>query len=336
MARYGSGVIPLRKITVEEVWGRPPTEEEWSYLYKRLDYLNFLIGIYDTELQCQDYLKRYSRLFRYGDERMYAPFLYYRVLPNELVFDIDCNSDDDWDSVKSLKIAKSILESWKVAKSILKTLSIFRIKPVMGFSGRRGYHIHAFFSVENANVKEFAHSKEVDKLRNYLFDKILNLTKERDHIDTSVVKTKHTIRCFYSMHPDTMNWKILNPIILNTKPSVTIFSRSFLRRLYEEMKRREEHELAVENALRNDVDEVRFGSDDEILKNILPLLKYKDRGRYIQVQCPFHPPDNNPSLTIFKPSSKYPFYLVVDWHTGEKMSLRKFASLLDRLLDHNH
>ena len=68
-----------------------------------------------------------------------------------------------------------------------------------------------------------------------------------------------------------------------------------------------------------------YKNDDELFKVVVKLLdNVKEYDRYVQASCPFHPPDNDPSLTIYKPSKNYPFYLVIDWHTGERMSLRRF------------
>lgn len=67
---------------------------------------------------------------------------------------------------------------------------------------------------------------------------------------------------------------------------------------------------------------------EDILKEwgekILRHLKIvKDNGRYIQIHCPFHPPDNRPSFVFYRNTC-----LGVDFHDGQTYTLKELAEKL--------
>ncbi|MEM2191387.1 MAG: hypothetical protein QW540_08175, partial [Archaeoglobaceae archaeon] len=66
----------------------------------------------------------------------YAPQLYYKVLPCEIVFDIET------------------LDKTNLKKCVL-ALQSFKIEPIIALSGNRGYHIHIFVTPQNMPIHKF-------------------------------------------------------------------------------------------------------------------------------------------------------------------------------------
>lgn len=59
-----------------------------------------------------------------------------------------------------------------------------------------------------------------------------------------------------------------------------------------------------------------------VLKAMKPYFA-KEYTNYISYHCPFHPPDNRASFAIYKPNDERPFWLAIDFHTGERMGIKK-------------
>jgi len=323
MSKADSGILPVESKSIDayvrKAWGREPTKNEWKLIVKRIQLLEWLNDIYPLELQSQDIKGNYTKLYPFGEAEMHAPVVYYRILPNELVFDIDGD----------------VKESFEVTKQIVNVLKTLGCKPAVGYSGNRGFHIHVIVTAEGVNPKDFAQGLYTKEWRNYLFELILSFLPENvvDYVDTGIIKAKaHTIRAFYSLNLKTMKWKQF------VKPCdqyyVWEIGKSLGQRIFKEMTKDEEIKEIIKFAEELEKEEKRsksklyfanYKNDDELFKEVVKLLdNVKEYDRYVQASCPFHPPDNDPSLTIYKPSKNYPFYLVIDWHTGERMSLRRF------------
>jgi len=139
--------------------------------------------------QISDFDARKARIY---------PIVHYRVLPNELVFDVDAND---------LGKAKEQLEI------LVETIEALGVCPLVGFSGNRGYHIHLLFAPPNGPSESFMTNPATVQLRNLLWKWIASLAKNNgldlNTLDFSFVQSQqHTIRAFYSFNPKGKNWKL--------------------------------------------------------------------------------------------------------------------------------
>jgi len=325
MARADSGVIPVRQVgfdeVVEKFWGRQPNEREWELIFKRIELLQWLDSIHPDhlEIQAQDVKGNFTKLFRFGDNKMYAPAVYYRILPNELVFDVD---------------GDSVQESFEVTKKLVKLLKTLNCKPAVGFSGNRGFHVHVITTAQGVDPKTFAELVNIKEWRDALFMLILDLLPEiQDYIDIGVVTAKaHTIRAFYSVNLKSGKWKTF------VKPcrgyAIWEVSGNLGKRVMQKLREDKEIEeiLKYTDEFERSEKNMKFGkayTKEELLREVMSLLENaKDRGYYIVASCPFHPPDRHPSLVIYKNTG-----LVIDFHTNERMSLRSFVRRLGKLED---
>jgi len=126
------------------------------------------------------------------------PIVHYRILPNELVFDVD--ADDPNQAKEQLKI-------------LLETIETIGANPLVGHSGNRGYHVHLLFAPPNGISETFVTNSATIQLRNMLWKWIAFLAKNNgldlSILDFSFVQSQeHTIRAFYSFNPKGKNWKL--------------------------------------------------------------------------------------------------------------------------------
>jgi hypothetical protein len=126
------------------------------------------------------------------------PIVHYRVLPNELVFDVDA---DDLDQAK------------EQLKILLETIEALGANPLVGHSGNRGYHVHLLFAPPNGISESFVTNSATIQLRNMLWKWIAFLAKNNgldlSILDFSFVRNReHTIRAFYSFNPKGKAWKL--------------------------------------------------------------------------------------------------------------------------------
>jgi len=126
------------------------------------------------------------------------PIVHYRVLPNELVFDVDADNPDQ---------AKEQLEI------LLETIEALGASPLVGHSGNRGYHVHLLFAPPSGISESFVANSATIQLRNMLWKWIASLAKSNgldlSILDFSFVQSQeHTIRAFYSFNPKGKNWKL--------------------------------------------------------------------------------------------------------------------------------
>jgi hypothetical protein len=126
------------------------------------------------------------------------PIVHYRILPNELVFDIDADDPDK---------AKEQLDI------LLYTIEQLGVTPLVGHSGNRGYHAHLLIAPPNGPNESFITNPTTIQLRNVFWRWLLSHAKvyglDIKLIDFSIIQSQnHTIRAFYSFNPKGKNWKL--------------------------------------------------------------------------------------------------------------------------------
>jgi hypothetical protein len=126
------------------------------------------------------------------------PIVHYRVLPNELVFDVDAENPNQ--AKEQLKI-------------LIETIESLGANPLAGFSGNRGYHVHLLFAPPGGITESFIANSATIQLRNMLWKWIASQAKSNGLdlrvLDFSIVQSQaHTIRAFYSFNPKGKNWKL--------------------------------------------------------------------------------------------------------------------------------
>ena len=67
----------------------------------------------------------------------------------------------------------------------------------------------------------------------------------------------------------------------------------------------------------------------QLLDKILNKVSYEDKGSYILINCPFHPPDLHPSFAIYKNT-----FLGYDFHNDQVYLLKDVATKLGILTEH--
>jgi hypothetical protein len=168
---------------------------------KRVELLNELYLVYpDIQLQYADISESFrSALVGYDWGLCFAaPIVHYRILPNEIVFDVD--SEDK-------------TKAKEAAKKIIVMLKSFGAEPLAGFSGNRGYHIHVLLAPPKGEIEDFVKAAGIKEFRNCTFDWLLDLAGARG-IDTSLIDSgimhasEHTIRSFYSFNPKGKNGRL--------------------------------------------------------------------------------------------------------------------------------
>jgi hypothetical protein len=126
------------------------------------------------------------------------PIVHYRVLPNELVFDVD--ADDPDQAKEQLKI-------------LIESIEALGANPLVGFSGNRGYHVHLLIAPPGGISESFVANSATTQLRNMLWKWIAFQAKSNGLdlrvLDASIVRSQaHTIRAFYAFNPKGKNWKL--------------------------------------------------------------------------------------------------------------------------------
>ena len=190
---------------VRELWGSFSLFEKMhNFNVRRAQLLNELYLVYpEMQLQYANIEESFrSRLAGYEWNLCFeAPVIHYRILPNELVFDIDGGEGDgDRTRVK------------ETVRGVALTLKSLGAQQFIGFSGNRGYHIHVLLAPAKGRVEDFVQVRGVKELRNCVFEWVLSLLRARgvdiSLIDTGVMAaTEHTIRSFFSFNAKGRRWK---------------------------------------------------------------------------------------------------------------------------------
>jgi len=244
----------------------------------------------------------------------YAPQLYYRLLPNEVVFDIETRE-------------KSVI------KEAISWMHSHFIEPLVASSGHRGFHLHFFVQPRGHDLSRYT-PESIKKFTNGVFEYLLDYIPEnvKKHIDTSVQLHPHTIRALWSLNVKDGTIGVKKALIGDKYPnkiptwhvpeSITesIKLRVKEREKEEEIMKRIQHEESLRRYGKE------FKSSGEALEEVLNLLeekKAKETSTYITYHCPFHPPDNHPSLVFYKNTCTF-----IDFHDWECYSPFKLLKKL--------
>ena len=134
-----------------------------------------------------------------------APAVHYRILPNEIVLDLDFKTNRESEKIKVLKY-------------IVSELNVLGIKPLVAHSGGKGFHIHfllgpgkdehfdAFMSLGYSQLKPFT-NVIAEWIMERITSNLWNLEETcdiklliDDVCDRQVLKDVHTIRMLYSFN----------------------------------------------------------------------------------------------------------------------------------------
>jgi len=217
---------------IKELWGDINLYyKNKEILSKRFELLNQLYLIYpEIELQAESLKGWRSQLFGFHSDLIeISPIIHYRILPNEIVFEVDKKDKNE-------------------VKKIIKALLHLNAKPFVGFSGNRGYHVHIIISPPNGDVEGFVNCPEAKSFTQTFFDILLNLLKDYrvniEVIDVGVMRSQaHTIRSFYSINPKGKKWK--TPVF-GKKYEIWQLTKTLYSRVLEEMRERKEMEKLEE------------------------------------------------------------------------------------------
>jgi hypothetical protein len=210
---------------IDELWNGVNYVRYLDLIYRRLDLLKQLHKIYPKlELQSEALKGWRTKLYNFDEfefnAELHAPAVHYRILPNEIVFEIDCDENLD--------------EARRVAKKITRDLITFGAKPFVGFSGRRGYHIHVIIAPPDGDVFNFAQALGCKEFTLKLFELLKDLIN-CEHLDDGVMTAEHhTIRSFYSLNIKGRKWK--KPVFGDSY-SIWILSKNMWFRVFEELKK---------------------------------------------------------------------------------------------------
>ena len=218
-------VISIKRLKIDEMlkwieflWGSTSIYNEYlnkysNVFYNRIDFYNkdIFIKTYTT-FQFESVSGKRTKFVEdlnlqwifYDDLVRIAPAIHYRILPNEIVIDLDFKTTDE-------KIKE------KVLMYIISELNILGIKPLVAHSGGKGYHIHFLIGPPNGELHDFIElgysqlKPFTNTVAEWLIDKISgsvwNLEKYcelrslfYDSCDKQVLKDIHTIRMLYSFN----------------------------------------------------------------------------------------------------------------------------------------
>lgn len=203
--------VSVFKDVIRKFWGDVRLYlKYWDFIKLRYEFLLQLSSIkFDgLELQATDIDASFrTKFFTINDDLVFiAPSIHYRILPNELVFDLD---------VKDLNQVNGFVRMFKT----------FGVEPLVGDSGGRGYHIHVLLAPPKGDIREFLEAEDLKVFRDALFDYFLELSEvfgvDASKVDTGVMKfSAHTIRSFYSYNPRGRSFK--TPIYGSRYPFLTL------------------------------------------------------------------------------------------------------------------
>lgn len=218
-------------------------EKYKDILEKRFRILNVLYLIYpEIEFQAESLRGWRTKLFGFSESFLLtmAPIIHYRILPNEIVIELDRKDKD-----MAMKVTKALLN--------------LGAKPFVGFSGNRGYHIHIIIGPPNKDLDDFVHHPEVKEFTQTFYLILIELLKDYDvdieAIDTGVMMASaHTIRSFYSINPEGKKWK--TPVF-GENYEVWYLPRELYKRVLDEMKIRRELKEILEKINQMEIRESR-------------------------------------------------------------------------------
>jgi len=277
----------------------------------------------DVEFQASGFSEdSFTTLFRTSElggdfVAYYAPQLYYRLLPNEIVFDIETRERE-------------------IVKGAVRWFHDHLIEPLVATTGGRGFHFHFFVKPRGYDLSRYT-PESIKKFANGVFEYLLDKMPQevRDHVDTGVQLHPHTIRALWSLNIKDGKIGVKRPLIGDKYPnkiptwhvpeSIVETVRSLVkeRQREEEVMRRIEQEDNLERYRRE------FMSDDRCLEEVMQILedrKAKESSNYITFHCPFHPPDEQPSFVFYKNTC-----IFIDFHNWETFKPRQLLKKLKEI-----
>jgi len=187
---------------IEKFWGSVDRYARFKeYIARRKEFLQRLYQIYPyIEFQAANWDESVrTEWFGYGhaaDDFIgdgCAPIIHYKVLPCELVFDLETKEKDQ-------------------LVALVKALRSFGVMPFIATSGNRGFHLHVLFTSEKYPIEQFAEASDLPEFRGMLFEYVIESAKnfglKGEVVDSGVVKSSaHLIRSVYSYNPKGRQWK---------------------------------------------------------------------------------------------------------------------------------
>jgi len=268
--RADSGVLPYERVDntvkLKRFWNGIDYMKFINEINERLRLLRNLHEIYPKlELQAEALDGWRTKLFNFDEHEFYAelraPAVHYRLLPNEIVFEIDCEN-----------LTKARDEAMKITKRLI-TLGA---RPLVGFSGRRGYHIHLLIAPPDGDVFNFANSLGVKEFTLELFEVLKGLTEaNQDYLDTGVMEYTHTIRAFYSLHTETRRFK--KPVFGKEGYSIWTLPRSLWNRVMNQLRERIETQEILKELSAFDEPRVKIRSGGKKYKWIKYILEHPEK-----------------------------------------------------------
>ena len=187
---------------IEKFWGSTDRYVRFkNYIVKRKEFLERLYLIYPLiEFQAANWDESVrTEWFGYGHTAGdfitdgCAPIIHYKVLPCELVFDLETKEKDQ-------------------LVALVKALRSFGVTPFIATSGNRGFHLHVLFTSEKHPIEQFAEASDLPEFRSMLFEYVIDSAKnfglKEEVVDFGVMKSAaHLIRSVYSFNPKGKQWK---------------------------------------------------------------------------------------------------------------------------------
>ena len=267
MAKADTGVLPYyRESEIDKLckfWSGVDYTKYINEINRRIQLLRTLYEIYpNLELQAEALEGWRTKLFNFDEynhsAELKAPAVHYRVLPNELVFEIDADN---------LKYARN------EAKKITRRLIYLGAKPFVGYSGNRGYHIHLLVAPPDGDVFGFANSLGAKEFTVKLFEVLMGIM-ESYNIDTGVMEYVHTIRSFYSLNLKTMRFK--KPVF-GDRYSVWVLPRNLWDRTINQLREDIETQEIIKELSAFDEPKIRVRSLTRKYKWIEKVLNHPEK-----------------------------------------------------------
>ena len=190
--------------------------------------------------------------------------------------------------------------------------------------------------IRSENPEVLAFSKKLVKKKEEIDQNLLFYPEDAEKESITILEILGNGRQFVappSIHPTKeIKFEWITPLPENPEDILTINSMEELYSLLLECCENKEliNELFEEyfkEKARADTGEEGKEADELLEEWLEIILKHvdvaDDRGDYISIHCPFHPPDEHPSFAIYKNT-----FLAIDFHDGKVYRLKELAKKL--------
>lgn len=191
--------------------------------------------------------------------------------------------------------------------------------------------------IRSENPEVLAFSKKLVKKKEELDENLLFYEEDKEKKVVAIIEILGDGRQFVappSIHPEKkIQFKWITPLPDSPDKILTINSIEELYSLLLECCTNKDliHELFQDyfkEQARKDTGEEGKEADELLEKWLEIILKHlnvaEDRGDYIAIHCPFHPPDNKPSFAIYRNTC-----LAIDFHDFKVYKLKELAEKLE-------